>query len=1072
MLVFNHDELKKIKTIISSKKDDEEVEFRIQTPISENKYESNISELYFTNLLSYLKEKYPFKLETNKVIDYSTEGKGRYRIIETYESGKHTKTEYNYKFQQKIEGNFSYDVNFYFINLRLSKSIDRKISKAEFEQSQKYFISNKKLERYRGRYIFNIENNIEIHLTGVKSGNKKTYECEFEIINPLIKEEFLLSTLNKYLSIMLKVNYLPTSNEVLLLKKMYNSLIHNSPENVYRNELINIKLEDVKHMKYYNVSNKLDGSQYYLMFASIINDITLYIFNPLKIDNRNIKSLIVFRLPITYKKLSNTIIAGELTEELVFNCFDTMVYQTKNITNLKFTERLHYIDILLNEYPLKLRFNVSTSREVLNFEIVNKQFFKCEPEECNLYFLTLSTISYMNNKYINKVIEDNDGIVFIPENSPYINNGSKKFKFVSRMSFDFELSDIEEKKEEKIFKLLGTKYPNKVPFYNSRTKNNSILIVNNTIPEYEQLKNGIIVETKYDLNEDKFIFLRIRKDKTYPNAIRTLLSVWNDIINPIYLIDLLKEMKKYYPLNEIEQKKINEDEILEIANKWEKKDEKKEEKCLTDMRKYHNKIKRKLINDSIGSTEKNLVDVIDIGGGKLGDIDKYWETNKINRLYVIEPNKEFIDIGKKRIDELIKHPKIRLNPKAKNKTFFIDEPLQNVKTEIKNKVAFITAFFSLTFLFGSEKDVNLLVDFVSNMLIDDGYFIGTVMDGDKTRNLLDIERGLIKLGTCGSMKRLYNPDELKNYGDKIEIQTQTATVSNQVESLVYFDILVEKFKNKRIKLEKSGLFNPSKDLSPEEYLFSSLNRYFIFKKESHPERTLEMLNENVIETFDNEVDPDTQLVRVGTLGQGHCFYHAYLYSVSEKYRNSSTLEKNKMTLEKRKEMANLLTLEDYEKLKGTVINEFEIELRKIVEIDEKEFEKIIYNVHKTKPSSLKSYISELKKELKIDFDEIITKNYENFKELIKSCEITTDAIPYLMDKLQINIIMLQDIDRKLYNLETSYNDNNLYIIMLNLSNYHYESCGILYSDRNNRAIIDYVLYPTEKFAVIAKKFVS
>ena len=57
-----------------------------------------------------------------------------------------------------------------------------------------------------------------------------------------------------------------------------------------------------------------------------------------------------------------------------------------------------------------------------------------------------------------------------------------------------------------------------------------------------------------------------------------------------------------------------------------------------------------------------------------------------------------------------------------------------------------------------------------------------------------------------------------------------------------------------------------------------------------------MLKENEIKTFDNKIDPNIQLVRVGTLGENHCFYHAYMYSTSEKYRNSTHEEKRQINI--------------------------------------------------------------------------------------------------------------------------------------------------------------------------------
>ena len=68
---------------------------------------------------------------------------------------------------------------------------------------------------------------------------------------------------------------------------------------------------------------------------------------------------------------------------------------------------------------------------------------------------------------------------------------------------------------------------------------------------------------------------------------------------------------------------------------------------------------------------------------------------------------------------------------------------------------------------------------------------------------------------------------------------------------------------------------------------------------------------------------------------------------------------------------------------------------------------------------------------------------KEFKKLIGNCQITHSAIPFLMKKLEINIIMIRDITRQLYDnlLTEQFNDNNFYIIMLNLGNYHYETVG-------------------------------
>jgi hypothetical protein len=1077
MIPFNSFQINGIKNLLEQNKNgDEEVEFKVRT-FTPNGFQSVIPKQYFNNLFSHFSSTsiIPF-IEKSIITNYSDNNNNTYRHIDIKEaSDKKIGEIFNFKKQQE-----RLDFNFYFLELRLTRSIDKTISKSEFTNVKK----TKTIQRNRVRYIYKLSPDIELHLSVIMLNEEITYEAEFEILPKLTTIDKIISILNQYIKIMSNINYLPTDEEVKNLISQYNMLIKDPSNLYYRNELIDIKLSDIKDMKNYNISNKLDGHQYYLLFLNS----TLYSFNPLQINRPHIEpeSLKIYRDNIP-SELSHTLIASELVD-VNYNIFDVIVYKKKNVENLKFTDRLKYISLILKSFTT-------------NLNLLEKPFITG-----NLYFIMLKEILYMYNKYGKNVMDKNDGMIFIPENEPYINNKSKKYKFWQRRSIDVGLTKgittKIEGKEKKIFKMYVMVKRNK-EFFSIETTN--IIEVDNTFPEYNKLKDNVIVEIRYLTSEKKIVIDRLRPDKVFPNSKFTAEAVRQDILNPIYLIPLLEEMKKYYPLSEQEKSEINESEILKIAQEWdnikiekeenikiekeenkenkEDKNEKKED--FTRMRKYHNQVKTKLINNTIGKTKKKLVDVIDIGGGKLGDITKYYETDKINRIYVIEPNKEYIKEGEKRIDTLINDKKIKLNPKAKTNTIIINQPLQNVKEiKISNKVDFISSFFSLTFLFSSETDVDILVKFILDKLLDNGFFIGTTMDGFKTRNLLDEERGKVSFNKEEIIIRLYNPDEKMNYGDKIELKLDTATVSKQIESLVYFNLLVAKLEKQNIKLVKSDFFNPSANkeikLSQNEELLSTLNRYFIFKKEISIKDELEMLKENEIKTFDNKIDPNVQLVRVGTLGENHCFYHAYMYSTSSKYRNSSHEEKRKMVFSKRKEISESVTLDDYkEEGNGqTLIAEFLDYARTNLNIPDDKFDEFNKLVDS---KSADEFLKKFKKKLiKDDYDEkqipeiinnIIDTLLENFKELIGKCQITHAVIPLLMRKLNINIIMINDKTRNIYNLLVDkYNDKNLYIIMLNLGNYHYESCGILYTDKNNNALIDYVLFHTEQFVIDSLKF--
>jgi hypothetical protein len=264
-------------------------------------------------LLSYLKSKNKFYY-TEKSVSKSYPGNNNdsYREIDIKETdNKEQKTGiiYNLKHQEE-----KVDFNFYFLELRLSRSIDKTITKEQFSNGKK---SNKPFERNRVRFIFKIENNIELHLTIVMTEDEKkiktyTYEAEFEI--PEIIPDFtkVIVVLNQYLNAMSGIDFLPKPDEIKNVISQYNNLIENRNSNrAYRNELIDIKLSDIENMKNSNVSNKLDGSQYYLL----IIENTIYLFNPLQITKPVLdpNSLKIYRIVNTKipSDLSHTLMAGE-----------------------------------------------------------------------------------------------------------------------------------------------------------------------------------------------------------------------------------------------------------------------------------------------------------------------------------------------------------------------------------------------------------------------------------------------------------------------------------------------------------------------------------------------------------------------------------------------------------------------------------------------------------------------------------------------------------------------------------------------------------------------------------------
>jgi hypothetical protein len=236
------------------------------------------------------------------------------------------------------------------------------------------------------------------------------------------------------------------------------------------------------------------------------------------------------------------------------------------------------------------------------------------------------------------------------------------------------------------------------------------------------------------------------------------------------------------------------------------------------MRRLHNLIKRNLI-----SSYCKQKTVLDLGIGNGGDLAKYLNSNT-SFIFGVEPYD-------KNYNELLK----RLTDEFKDKVTLIKKRAQDTKDIVKivgNKgVYVVSSFFSLSFFFFKDKpsDVDDLVQTISQNLKEGGYFIGTTIDGEKTKEFLQkqdeqkfqFEGGFIKL----------NDDET------VIIESIGNIVQTQKESLVDFKKLVDKLKDVGITLENSDFFPPSENaLTKEEYFLNSLYRAFVFKKEKISEK--------------------------------------------------------------------------------------------------------------------------------------------------------------------------------------------------------------------------------------------
>ena len=385
--------------------------------------------------------------------------------------------------------------------------------------------------------------------------------------------------------------------------------------------------------------------------------------------------------------------------------------------------------------------------------------------------------------------EFNDGLIYTSKMGDEV----FKWKFPEKMTLDFLVKFVGMFGKQYVYKLfLGEKHDRVVQFTGSM----KFPITHDAVYfSEEKLKEDGIYELGYDLKNKKFIMFRERPEKVVPNFYPTTgISVWADIIDP-----------------------FTEKELIDLFGVK-----------LVEYRKWHNKIKGGLISEYCSGKK-----ILDLGSGNGGDLGKY-DRAGIKFLWAVEPDPINYTEFKKRLTESFSH--------MKNKIMLLEgykaqDTEKVLKIMDKEKADVVCSFFSLSFFFfqkpnGIYQDLDSLVNTVRSTLNDDGRFIGTTIDGERTKKLLSEHDGKFEF-EGGSYTLLDD--------GSIELSQEGTIVRTQIESLVDFPLLVKKLKKFGIVLEHSEFFQPSQDLSKTENMVNSLYRTFSFKKIGCPQKILEIV---------------------------------------------------------------------------------------------------------------------------------------------------------------------------------------------------------------------------------------
>ena len=386
----------------------------------------------------------------------------------------------------------------------------------------------------------------------------------------------------------------------------------------------------------------------------------------------------------------------------------------------------------------------------------------------------------------------------------------------------------------------GGKKQNEILF-NPPTEKDSIHLCN--IPLINDkllcLKDKTIVQDRgiYEMRYEpknpfgyQWIPLRVRDDKTRPNASFTADNVWKTIQYPV--------LEKY-----ITGKDLTEIDYTVEKEKSDYYIEDAESDADISLREFHNYIKDKLIR-SITSLGNKNISILDTSIGRGGDLNKYLRSgakidfllgldisgdiNKCAKRYYLKNEKtkalflqydtsKSIKGGEGCIGEHIERNKLLIDILYDRQRSLPKElrPLvPKYKGLCKKGFDIISSQFSIHYYFKDELTLRTYIQNISENIKKGGYFIGTCYDGMKVFQMLDKTEGHIEMidefnNKVYSITKKYELEDFnyskdnieKLFGQKIDVYMnsigQTIT-----EYLVNFELFIEMMKEYDLVLAK------------------------------------------------------------------------------------------------------------------------------------------------------------------------------------------------------------------------------------------------------------------------------
>lgn len=422
----------------------------------------------------------------------------------------------------------------------------------------------------------------------------------------------------------------------------------------------------------------------------------------------------------------------------------------------------------------------------------------------------------------------------------------------------------------------------------------------------DKIESNTIVECRYDLNERRWIPIRVREDKTRiykkgvndktANSTQVALDTWDTIHNMI-------SMSMITGVEEIKNIEMKEDNILETDDIYYER-RVPFNNISNGMLYYHMLIKSRLYNTPLLAKINNRPSrgtLLDMACGQAGDFNN-WKYSKYSFVLGIDLVKSNIYTSKGSYARIFREHKKQLtynNKTGKNfqlldMAFIIGDCTKNLKSgeaaiddenkkllktimnpvnkqqnlEIyeralagrgNDKFNAISCIFAIHYFFESNDKLEQFLNNVSDNLKTGGLFFATFMDGITVEKELEkSKKGIIEgrkvldehsIPVWAIIKK-YNKE--KYYNKKIDVFLEL-TQKLITEYLVNFEFLIKKAKEFKLELEDTELFSESyekikKDFEKDDNDDIYKNRYNLYEKwriEEH-KKSLEEFETNEI----------------------------------------------------------------------------------------------------------------------------------------------------------------------------------------------------------------------------------